>query len=214
MTITGNQIGAAMRLLQLTNQDVMSGADVSVVTMTRVLKGDMVKETTRKQVVDFLRQSGIDFLEHEGVRKRPRTSIMQYEGNDGFISFMKDVISTVSENGAEVCVSGVNERLFADAIGDYIEEYLAEITKATKMSGAKFNVIIKEGDIYNPASDYAKYREVASEFFQPSPSYIYGDKTAMIVFKDSGIFVCVVQSREIAAAQRAQFKMIWDVLGK
>lgn len=213
MIVTGNQIGAAMQLLGIYSKDVCREVDISNLTMTRVLKGE-VKYSTSNKVVKFLESRGIEFIEHQGIRIQPKSTIVQLEGKEGFLEFTKDVVTTIGEQGGEICVSGVDERLWRDALEDNLVPYLFDMSKIIKDKNIRSRIIIEEGDNYYLATEYASYKHAPKDIFVAVPFYIYGDKMAMILNRGGDdITVNIVNSAKIAAAQRSQFNIVWNSLG-
>lgn len=212
MSITGNQIGAAMRLLGITSKDVCEGADISNVTMTRVLSGEVAKEKTKQRVVAFLESKGVEFLEHEGVRKKPKATVQQYEGKEGFVAFMKDVLETVTEHGGEVCVSGVDESQFEKFAGEYLKTHISLMTALKRQKDFMFKILVEEGDENLVASSYAEYRHVPKGSFMPVPFYVYGNKLAIIMYRGDDVSISVTESASTANGHREQFNAVWEGL--
>lgn len=213
MTITGNQIGAAMHLLGLYSKDVCEAIGIANLTMTRVLKGE-VKESTSNKVVKFLETKGVEFIEHQGVRLRPRALVTQYEGKEGFVDFMKDVLATVMQHGGEICISGVDERQFERFGGDYFTAHMVLMEELLKTKDFVCKILIKEGDDHRVASGYAEYRHISADSFVPVPFYVYGDKLAIIIYKGDDVVINVTECQLTADGHREQFNAIWNKLKK
>ncbi len=213
MAITGKQIGAAMHLLGIYSKDVCEATAIANLTMTRVLK-DEVKETTAKKVIEFLEARGIEFTEYQGVCLKPKALITQYEGREGFVDFLKDVLATVTVHGGEICVSGVDERLFEKYAGEYLQTYMSLMSDQRKKNEFTFKILIKEGDSHFVATNYAEYRHVSADSFVPVPFYVYGNKLAIIIYRDDDVTINVTECPPTADGHREQFNTIWNKLEK
>ncbi|MFP4098291.1 MAG: helix-turn-helix domain-containing protein [Alphaproteobacteria bacterium] len=217
MGISRHQISAAMALLGLMQKDVSAGTGISQVTVSNMLRGDeawTTKQSTIDKVVTYLEDMGVEFLPNEGLRRKPHSSIVQLEGRKGFLDFMRMVLDSAQSPDADICVSGVDERLFEHWVADETEEHLRKITALHDKYGFSFRIMIEEGDNQVPASSYARYRRLPSGYFTPSPVYVFGDKVALIEFDYENAFVWVINSRKLAKAQRRQFNLVWDRLVK
>jgi transcriptional regulator with XRE-family HTH domain len=185
---------------------VAEASGVNMVVVSRVERGEVrPRESTVEKLAAFYEKSGIEFLPDNGVCERRSVSSRMYQGERGFIAFARDVVETVREVGGEVCVSNVDERMWDRWLGGYREEYLAAMGALGNFTS---RLLVRAGDAYTIAP-YAEYRSVDEASFGWAPFYVYGDKVAMILFKEEDCIVVVITNREIADAQRRQFGVMW-----
>lgn len=163
-----------------------------------------MNERTIRRIYDAF-EAHVEFLPDDGI-KRKRQTIKDYKGREGFLEFIWDVHSTVKDQGGLVCVSNVDESDFEYWLGDEDAKYTEAMSDIKDVT---FNILIRHGDTNFSAGRYAEYRWVKEEHFTSVPFYVYGNKLAMILFKDD-VRVYVIDNKDIADAQRAQFKMTWD----
>ena len=160
--------------------------------------------TRLKDIQRFYEREGIAFTEDEGVRWKAG-SVNTYQGRSGFLDFIMDVYQTM-KSGGDVCVSSVNEDDFLKWEGDEAEAHMARMASIENLT---FKILIKEGDD-NTISKYAQYRTVPSEYFGDVPLYIYGDKTALIVFAKDDVEIFVIEHSAITQYFRDRFSAMWS----
>lgn len=206
MTVTHDQLRAARALLDLDQKDVAAASGLNVNVLSRIERGEVrPHEATIEKLLAFYERAGVEFTENNGVREKALVRSTIYRGERGFINFARDVCDTLEQQGGEVCVSNVDERNWDRWLGKYRDEYLARMGA---LGNLKSRILIRKGDTYRIAS-YAEYRSVDLESFGSAPFYVYGEKVAMILFKEEDCIVVVIENREIADAQRRQFGVMW-----
>jgi transcriptional regulator with XRE-family HTH domain len=211
--ITPAQCRAARALLDWSQPDLARSSKLHVQTICAFENqtGTPTKATIKKIMVN-LEIAGIEFLEHGGVRPRPKSTVLNLEGHEGFKLFMQDVMHVAENMGGDICVSGVDERQFEKWQGDFATEYLSSMAVIRNKTPFTFRILIKENDDYFTASAYAQYRSVSEKYFSATPFYVYGDRLAMILFEPNDVTVYIIQSEKLADAQRKQFMNVWETL--
>lgn len=214
MHISSRQARAARAHLGYTFQEIEDKIGIKLTSNRRFEKekGDLSKEN-HIALRTFYERAGIEFIAHDGIR-RPKSTITTLEGQREFILFMKDVANTVEQSKGDICVSGVDERLFEKWQGDYAETHLARMAQLQTLNNTMSRIILKEGDHYYTAAKYAEYRHIEGSHFTSTPFYVYGDKLAMISFEEDDVTVQIIHNEKLAHAQRQQFNALWDSLKK
>ncbi len=211
MTISEAQARAARAYLKLEGTFVAEQTGISVSPLYRFeAEGRGISKEKLALLQKFYEGKGIEFLEYGGIRPRPKATILQLEGEEGFRIFMSDVLDVVEMQGGDICVSGVDEREFEKWIGSFLDTYLAKMSDIYSRKPFSFRILISEEDNYFPASEYAKYRKIQKEYFTATPFYVYGDRLAMIVFEPDDVLIFVIQNNKLVEAQRKQFNQVWD----
>lgn len=72
-----------------------------------------------------------------------------------------------------------------------------------------FKILLENGDDYFLASGYAEYKWLDPSNFGSVPFYIYGDKTALIMFKDEDVTIYIIKNAEVAESFRRTFTVLW-----
>ncbi len=204
---TIEQIRAARALLDWSQSDLAEHAGLSQTGIARIENGTNQPNTqTLTKIKAAFENADIEFLGESGLRKKT-DEIKVLRGYDGFAQFINDVYETIKQKGGDVCVSNVDERNFDKWQAQHRDDYLAKMTQLKKDKNFSFKILVEEGDLHHVA-DYAEYRYVKPENFASVPFYVYGKKTAMILFGDD-VAIYIIDNLEIAEAQRKQFTFAW-----
>ena len=207
MQITIKQIKLARISLDWTQSEMAKHANVSKDTIVNLETGKKKPNSnTLNTIIDVLQNAGIEFLENNGIRDR-RDVIQRFEGSEGFRDFIYDVYGTVKNDGGHICVTNADEKQFEKWQGEYANDYLS---KMGQVENIEMQIIVKEGDNYHTASDYAQYRYIPSQYFGGMPTYIYGDKVAEILFSENDVAIYVLGNKALADAKRKTFLALWD----
>lgn len=206
MPITTAQIRAARGLLNWSQSELAERTGISTTSIGSIEnENSQPRDATLHTIQRVFETTGIEFLPDQGVRLRA-LEIQTYTGEKGFVDFYDDVYQTLRATPGEVLVSNVDERDFIKWLGDFATVH---IERMKALNGVKYRILVREGDDYTPGSGYALYRWMPKELFASVPFYIYGDKTAILLF-GAELRVIVMSYPEIAQAYRVQFEDIWE----
>lgn len=212
MMITPAQLRAARGLLDWTRSDLAKAAGLSPETIKNIEHGKFhPQEQTSQSIITAFKGHDIEFTENEGVLRR-KSSIIMYEGREGFRKFMDDVYQEASRPESAdktICVSNVDDRKFLMNLGDYAQTHIKRMNDIKKI---KIKVLVNLQDFFMaPGADYIEYRGYPLSTAASVPFYVYGDKLAIIMFQESdGPQVAVVKSPLVANAYREQFEILWN----
>jgi transcriptional regulator with XRE-family HTH domain len=207
--ITTRQIDAGLALLGLNRSDLATSLGVNKSTLNAYFTGQTSVPSGRlAEIQKWLENAGIVFTEDEGV-KLNKAEIVKYEGEQGFVSFMTDVLETVKRGNSDVCVSNVDENNFENNLPkEFAEHYRDELSKVKNFSS---KILVKEDDDFLTADGIAKYRGVPSELFSEDATfYAFGDKLALITFHDDSVQILSLHNKQFADSFRVMFNAIWS----
>ncbi|NCC61323.1 MAG: hypothetical protein EOM12_10375 [Verrucomicrobiae bacterium] len=206
--ITTRQIDAGLALLGLNRSDMAASLGINKSTLNAYFTGQSSIPSGKLEIIQkWLENSGIVFIDDEGV-KLNKSEIVKYEGETGFRAFMDDVYETIKATPGEYYVSNVNEQNWLRWLGE--EDALRRRKRTTALKGVHARILVKENDTLLTATDYAEYRHVPDTMFMENLShYIYGDKLALIEFKEDTVSVLVLHNADFAKAQKIWFETIW-----
>ena len=209
MSMSRLQSSAARALLgRMTFDEVAKASGIGKYTIMRYEQGTHATSTNKiNQLQDFYESMGLEFLEHDGVRRKPSGSFRELKGTEGFKEFIYDVYETIKDKGGKICVTNVKEQLFERWQGPHAKDYLSKMATVENLT---FQILVEEGDQYFTASDYAEYRYLPSQYFSSVPTYVYGDKKAEIIFDDDDVTVLLLDNDKSADAQRKFFSVLWE----
>jgi transcriptional regulator with XRE-family HTH domain len=205
--LSGAQVRAARALLGLKSSELADLAKITRKGVEDFERGATApREATLNSISRALFEAGIEFTENDGVKRRTE-DVQTFRGTDGFAQFYEIVYKHLSNFGGEVCISGVDERLF-EKFQKNQAEYIEKVSKLEKERGdIRALILIREGDENFVASAYAEYRWQNKESFSPTAFYVFGDHLALISFSsENPPHVVLITSAAFAEAYRKQFK--------
>ncbi|MDR3448819.1 MAG: helix-turn-helix transcriptional regulator [Alphaproteobacteria bacterium] len=208
--ITGRQIRAARGLLDLSQDELAKAANLTKQGISKIEDGSVQpRESTLADIVRVFSERGIEFTENQGVRLKPH-SIETLEGRTGFTKFYGLMREHVATHGGDICVSGVDEKLFAKYRDDP-EQHRTKMAELLKRQPTlKMRILVAEGDYNFTASSYADYRWQPRDSFSPTAFYVFGDCLALISFThDPAPLVVLIKSAAFAESYRHAFNLAW-----
>jgi len=207
---TGKQIRAARALLDWDAVDLATRVGIRRETVLSVENNTATpRSATVEKIVRVFNDAGIEFLDNAGVRHKLK-NFESLEGSSGFGRFYEMVFDHLSKHGGDVCVGGVNEKLFTKyrPNAEIHRERMAELAK--KRQDFNMRILVREGDYNFVASKYATYRWCPKEYFSPTSFYVFGNNLALISFDtDPAPLVLFIQSGSFAEAYRQAFNFAW-----
>lgn len=138
---------------------------------------------------------------------KEETKVELFNGKEIVRIVQKDVLKTLKEKRGENLVLGVDEKRFIDADPIIMKQFFNQM-KELKL---KERVLVREGDNYLPAhKETTEYRFLPKEFFDPTSTFIYNNKVAIIIFGEP-MHGLVIESKLLAGAYRKQFNLLWSI---
>lgn len=210
--ITSRQIRAARGLLGWDAVVLAQKAGLTKEAISRI-ESDKVRphERTLVKILRAFNEAGVEFTPNTGVQLKPQ-NVEVLEGTPGFACFYDYVYEYLSEFGGDVCISGVQEKLFIKYHGEYAAGHSRRMTDLVKKRGdLHMRVLVEEGDLDFSSSDYAAYRWQPKEHFSPASFYVFGDNIALISFAhDPAPLVVFIKSASLADAYKRSFDLAWE----
>lgn len=205
--ITGRQIRAARALIGWEAEELAQKAGVSRNTISKVENGHTPRDGSLEKITRaFETDADLEFTENEGVRFRP-SDIEVYEGAARFEEFTDFLYEYLKRKGGDVCISAVDEGLFAKYRKD--PELHRQRMRAL-VDGGKVTVrILATHSSFT--STYAKYRWQPQQSAVPTSFYAFGNCLALISFEhDPAPYVVLHKSGPFAETFRQAFNTAWD----
>jgi transcriptional regulator with XRE-family HTH domain len=205
--ISIEQMKAARALLEWTQEDLAEAAGLSkpsVNTLERRIANPKIE--TLEAIQRALEGAGIEFTEGPGVKLRSAVlKTVIWEGGDSLLRLLHDIFTTLNGTKNELMIAGVAEEKYIGLGG---ERVLAEIQKRVKY-GVKTRILIREGD-KNFVEPIAHYRWIPEALFTPTPTYIYDNKYAILLWGPPQKIV-LIENAEVAESFRKQFDAHWNI---
>lgn len=209
---TIEQIRAARALLGWNQHDLADKAGLSQTGIARIENGtNQPNSKTLEKIGTAFDHAGIEFLSDDGV-KRQSHKVISYTGYKGFKQFREDVLQEVESNeNADICITNLDERGFdrwgKGEVNDHYRDKMAQIRQQN--SNLRFRSLVKEGDSHFSAARHSEYKWLPASEFGPFPYYIFGDKTAMVMFEEDEIVIFILNHPLITKFHRQQFEKLW-----
>lgn len=133
-----------------------------------------------------------------------------YSGKKVVRVIQKDVLKTVLKNKGENLVIGVDEKRFMETDPIVMQQFFEQM----KRNKLKERILVRDGDNYFPAyKSTTKYRFLPKEFSDPTSTFIYGNKIAIVIFGEP-LYGLIINSKILAETYRKQFNLLWKIAKK
>lgn len=209
--ITHTQLLLARTLCGWSLKDAAKRLNTSHPNLSKYELGSLsVKSEKLRFMQSVYEINGVAFTAGGGVEPRG-TGIIELQGRDGFAWFREDVLFEVENGYADICVSNVDESLFDQwGKGEVNDRYRAEMAKLVeKNPDVHARFLIKQGDSQWPAKKHAEYRYVGEKDFGDFPLYVYGQKTAMLLFGEHELDIIIIKNPKVTNFYRKIFNEKW-----
>lgn len=206
---TLDQIRAARALLNWSQSDLAERAGLSQTGIARIESGvNQPNVQTMEKITQTFDDAGIEFLSDRGVERRER-GVRVLKGRQGFLTFMNDVYETLSVQKGEMCVSNVDEKNWIKWMGE--EAYNAHAARMKMIEPKiKSRIIIREGDWFFIAHEFAEYRWFPAQLFNSQSIYAYGTKLALIDFQEDDVTIMILNQAEFTKGFIVLFDVAWN----
>lgn len=207
--IGARQIKAARALLDWSQDDLATATNLSIATVRKLELGYISPRNSTLTVLrNSLEEAGIEFTDADGVR-RQQEDVRIFQGLHGCLAFLEDVITTIKKDGSELmAVASSNlalTYLFGAEAGLFVEKAIA----SQDISRAK--IILTDTFDLPLSSPRLEYRSISSNYVDPMPFCVYGDKYALVAACETRASkIIVVRSSAAARSSKKQFESMWN----
>jgi transcriptional regulator with XRE-family HTH domain len=209
--ISPSQLRAARGLLNCSQTDLAKLSGISKPTLHRFENGlkQPVAGTMNKLLKVFDR-FGIEFLEYQGVRYRPR-NIFEFDGVERFNEFYDFLYDHLKKFGGDVCVSVYDEtlleRLRKDK--DLHKRRMKKLKDMGKLKSFRIFTAISE---FDTTDGYSEFRCLPLDPVIPTGFYAFGDCLALMSFVDRETpHIVVMHTAALAEGYKQGFNMAWEL---
>ncbi len=137
---------------------------------------------------------------------KEESKVNHYSGKKVVRTIQKDVLHTLLKERTENCVIGVNEKRFMEIDSVIMHQFFNQMKK----NKLKERILVREGDNYLPGhKEVTTYRFLPKQFFDPTSTFIYGNKVAIIIFSQP-LHGIIIKSALLAQTYRKQFELLWQ----
>ncbi len=210
---TIEQIRAARALLDWSQSDLAERADLSQTGIARIENGtNKPNSSTLTKIESAFDKADVEFIAQSGVKKRTN-EIRTLNGVEGFQEFMNDVYETARDQGGEISVYNVDEKNWIKWMGE--ENYKSHSKRMQDLGGhIKSKILVREGDTFFIATDFAEYRWFPENLFNEQSIYAYGKKLALINFTETDTSVMILNNAEFTQGFKVLFDIAWNYMAR
>lgn len=207
--ITARQIRAARAILDWSQDDLADATQLSIATIRKLELGNISpRQATTSGIRNALEEAGLEFIEPDGVRRRP-DEIATYQGINGAVDFFDDIHETIKKNGGDVVMIETSDVALvrwqrADACKHF--DRILDLNGSTTIKCLLTEVI--DLPLSTPRLEF---RFISKHYVDPMPFCVYGDKFAMVAAGNkSDSRIIVMRSPCAVHASKRQFFSMWD----
>ncbi|MEM6812122.1 MAG: helix-turn-helix transcriptional regulator [Pseudomonadota bacterium] len=203
--ISIKQIRAARGLLNWTQKDLGEKAGVSRESIKNIENEiSRPRSQTIHEIQSAFENHGVEFLSGDGVRIADAT-IHVYHDENGIKSLFDDVYETCAADKRDILIANNEE---PTKLSNDLLKYLNDHLKRLKRIGVKERILCREGDTEFLSSEHS-YRWVPKEYHSNTPTLIYGDKIAMLIWGPPAK-VTIISDAQYAQSFRNLFEFTWE----
>jgi sugar-specific transcriptional regulator TrmB len=134
------------------------------------------------------------------------TRVEVFEGKEGLKVFLTDIINTKKD----VCLFGLDDTKYDETLPVFMPQYF----KNLRLNKIKERVIsLKKKGILIFDNYSTTYRFLESEYLNPTNTFVYGDKTAIVIWQ-MPISVIMIKNQQLAETYAEHFEKLWKVADK
>lgn len=206
--ITRLQLKAARALMEIDQETLARHADVSPDTIAKFESGQTLRlhPKTEAAITSILSRR-VELTDQQGVRMKDK-EVEIFQGPERFHDFTEEIYQHLLEKGGEVCLSAVDETLFAKLRKDP-EGHRRRMADLVAKNHVTVRVLATKSRF---AASWASYRwQPSSEYAAPTAFYVFGERLALVSFAhDPAPYVVVHRSGPFAAAYKEAFEAAWS----
>ncbi|MFY0601632.1 MAG: helix-turn-helix transcriptional regulator [Cyclobacteriaceae bacterium] len=207
MHLSNIQVRSARAHLGLEQKDIHKVTGISKNQLSKFERGmASLSSKNLQKLFDFFTVQQIEFLDHDGIKRKPSINHITLHGDEGLRTLFDDIYETTKETGDEIVIyNGVPKKLLEHLGKEFYQMH------ADRMSKLKNSVraLIRHGDTNFIGAGWAQYKWLPEGKFKEKTDYVYGGKTAFISFNDE-VKILLIEQKDIADSQRDKFNDVWD----
>jgi len=124
-----------------------------------------------------------------------------YKGAEGFKAVLNDIIRV----GKDIVGFGIDEAKFKEAFPILMEQHF----KKEERLNIKERLLTSEGAKFLFRKKTTKYRFIPAEFFNPTPTAVYGNKIVSIIWEP--LTIVLIENAQLADSYKKYFEMLWGI---
>ncbi len=161
--------------------------------------------TDPKKLLDLIKEKEMEInkilptLNDLSKSKNDEVKVEVYKGVEG----IKTVLNQILRNGKDYVLFGIDESMFRDKLGHFMDHYFLE----QKKIGFKERILTSENVKYVYEYETALYRYLPPEAFNPTPTLVWKDNVAILIWEP--FTVIKIQHPALADSYTKYFEILW-----
>ncbi len=124
-----------------------------------------------------------------------------YKGIEGVKTLLNDVIRTKKD----YVIFGIDETIFKQKLGTYMDQFF----RREKEAKFKERILTSDDTKFIYKNDTATYRYLPKDSFNPTPTYVYGDNVAILIWEPFSVIK--IQNTQLADSYNKFFEILWKI---
>ena len=124
-----------------------------------------------------------------------------YKGVEGVKTILNDVLRV----GKDYVIFGIDETMFKEKLGPFMDQFF----RKEKKLGFKERILTRDNVEFVYEYDTAMYRYLPKESFNPTPTYVYGENVAILIWEPFSVIK--IQNAALADSYAKYFEMLWNL---
>ena len=122
-----------------------------------------------------------------------------FEGVEGVKTLLKDIL----REGKDHVIMGIEETMFKEKLGPFMDWYFTE----EKKIGFVERILTRDNVTFVYEYETAMYRYLPADSFNPTPTYVYGDNVAILIWEPFSVIR--IKSAALADSYNKYFEILW-----
>ncbi len=133
--------------------------------------------------------------------KKSDVQVEVYKGHEG----LKSVLNDVLRHGKDYVIFGVDESMFKEEFGVFMDKFFEK----ERRIGFKERILTSNDAKFVYDSSTALYRFLPKESFNPTPTYVWGDNVAILIWEP--LTVIRIKHSKLADSYAKYFEILWNL---
>ena len=200
MKLDVKQIAAGTALAGMTQAELASAAGLDPASLSRILSGDaQPRPETLERIKFVLEARHVEFGPRSGVSLKD-DYVIRIEGVDGYLKLYDMILRTMIGRDEDVLFFMVDPSVSAQPVKDAKTKLYDAGIRCRHLCPTKVKIF---------DAPVADYKIVPDPYFINTPQVIF-DRFVATTAENPLENVIVLNSQQIASAERAKFNFIWD----
>ncbi|MFH1641266.1 MAG: helix-turn-helix domain-containing protein [Nanoarchaeota archaeon] len=141
--------------------------------------------------------------------EKEETFVEVVKGRNVIRTVYNDIFRILKKQGGDLLIMGVEEGKFLKFDSIAIRQHILRMKK----NNLKEKILTKESARIFYEGKQSEYRMIPDSLFNPTPTHIYGDKIAIVIWGHPAYGI-IIKNKQVADANRKYFQILWKTAKK